>query len=54
MYKVNHFVDGERYSWGLLHTVSEGLNSFYSSETQKKILSDYMPKNMSVVSFSTV
>ena len=36
----------------LLYSTYEGLNSFFSSETQKKILSDDMSENMSVVSYS--
>ena len=36
----------------LLYSICEGLDSFFSSKTQKKILSDDMPKIMSVVSFS--
>ena len=35
----------------LLYSICEGLNSFFSSKTQKKILSDDMPKIMTV-SFS--
>ena len=34
MYKVNVFTDGERH---LLHSICKRLNSFFSSETQKKI-----------------
>ena len=38
----------------LLYSICEGLISFFSSETWKKILFDYMSENMSVVSFSII
>ena len=51
MDKVNVFKDGERqYFSSLLYSICEGLNSFFSSETQKKLLSD----DISVVSFSII
>ena len=37
---------------GLLYSICEGFNSLFSSRNQKKVLSDDMPKIMSVVSFS--
>ena len=38
----------------LLYSICKGLNSFFSSETQKKILSNDMSENMSVVFFSVI
>ena len=49
---VNVFIDGERLFFKLLYSICEGLNSFFSYGTQKKILFDCMSENMSVVSFS--
>ena len=38
MYKINVLIDGGRkYFSSLLNSIYKGLNSFYSSETQKKI-----------------
>ena len=55
MYKINVFIDGETQIFlSLLYNICEGLNSFFSSETQKKLLSLDMSKNMSVVSFSII
>ena len=45
-------MERDKYFSSLLYSTCEGLNSFFSSETQKKILSDDMSENMSVVSFS--
>ena len=45
-------MERDKYFSSLLCNICEGLNSFFFSETQKKILSDDMSENMSVVSFS--
>ena len=47
--KVNVFIDEGRQ---ILYCTCEGLNSFFSSETQQKILSNDRAKYMSVVPFS--
>ena len=47
-------MERDKYFSGLLYSIGKGLNSFFSSETQKKIVSDDMPENMSVVSFSII
>ena len=46
VYKENVFIDGERQ----IYSTCDGPNSFFSSKTQKKILSNDMAENMSVVS----
>ena len=47
IYKEKAFIDGE----SLFYSICEGLNSFFSSMTQKKIY-DEMSENISVVSFT--
>ena len=47
-------MERDKYFFGLLYSICEGLNSFFSFETQKKILSDDMFENMSAVSFSII
>ena len=47
-------MERDKYFSGLLYSICKGLNSFFSSKTQKKIVSDDMPENMSVVSFSII
>ena len=37
MHKVNVFMDAERQILSLLDSICEGLNSFFSSETQRKM-----------------
>ena len=45
-------METDKYFSSLLYCTCEGLNSFLSSKTQKKILSTNMSKNMFVVSLS--
>ena len=47
-------MERDNYFSRLLYSTCEGLNSFFSPDTQKKILSDDMSKNMPVVSFSII
>ena len=49
VFKVNVFIDGERqYFSRLLYSICEGLNSFFSSKTQKKIMSDGKKETVSI------
>ena len=45
-------MEGDSFFSSLLYSICEVLSSFFSPETLKKIFSDYVFKNMSVVSFS--
>ena len=45
-------MERDKYFSSLLFNTCEGLNFFVSSETQKKILSNDMSENLSVVSLS--
>ena len=45
-------MERDKYFSSLLFNTCEGLNFFVSSETQKKILSNGMSENLSVVSLS--
>ena len=45
-------MERDKYFSSLLYSICEGLSSFFTSETQKEILSNDMSENMSVVSFS--
>ena len=47
-------MERDKYFSSLLYSICKELNYFFSSETQKKILSDDMSENMSVVSFSII
>ena len=47
-------MERDKYFSGLLYSICEGLNFFFSSKTQKKILSDDMSENMFVVYFSII
>ena len=47
-------MERDKYFSSLLYSICERLNSFFSSETQKKLLADDMSENMYVDSFSII
>ena len=47
-------MERDKYFSSLLYSTCEGLNSFFSSETQTKLFSQDMSKNMPAVSFSII
>ena len=45
-------MERDKYFSSLLYSTCDGPNSFFSSKTKKKILSNDMAENMSIVSLS--